>query len=61
MERRNFFITLGIAVCILFVGGFIFRDSAAGSQLSVVAAFAIGLTLLNVLDARERSRKRGKG
>jgi hypothetical protein len=60
MERRNFFTTLGIAVCIVVLGRILFQDSAAGSQLSVVAAFAIGLTLLNVLDARERSRKRGK-
>jgi hypothetical protein len=60
MERRNFFTTLAIAVCILFVGRFIFRDSAAGSQLTVVASFAIGQALLFVLDSRERRRRQGK-
>lgn len=57
MATRNFLISLFVAVCILFVGGFLFRGSEAGTQLAVVASFAIGLTLLNVFDSRERRAK----
>ncbi|HKB52185.1 MAG TPA: hypothetical protein VKC63_12260 [Solirubrobacterales bacterium] len=58
---KNFYITLAIAACILFVGGFLFRHSEMGSFATVAAAFGIGLSLLHVLDDRERRRKRDTG
>ena len=60
MERRNFFLSLAVAICIQVFGRIAFRDSVAGSQLSVVASFAIGQTLLFVLDGRERDRTHRK-
>ncbi len=54
---RNFYITLGLATCVLLVGGFVFRHSEAGSFLTLVVAFVGGLSLLHVLDDRERQRK----
>jgi hypothetical protein len=60
MSRRNFLASLLATACILFVGGLLFRDSAAGIQLSVVAALAVGHTLLFVLDGRERRRNERK-
>lgn len=58
MITRNFYISLLVFNCILFLGGWLLRDSEAGVQAVVVAAFAIGLTLLHVLDDRDRRHKR---
>jgi hypothetical protein len=44
---------------ILFVGAWLLRDSEAGVQAVVVVAFAVGLTMLEVLDSRDRRRARG--
>lgn len=55
---RNFYFTLLIAISILFVGGFLFRDSEVGSFATLAASFGIGLGLLEILDERERRRKR---
>jgi hypothetical protein len=45
---------------ILFSGGWLLRHSEAGVQVVVVAAFAIGLTLLHVLDDRDRRREQSR-
>jgi len=58
---RNFYITLFIAGCIIFVGGTLAGDSEIGGMVVVIAAFVIGLTLLDVLDSRERRRKQDGG
>jgi hypothetical protein len=60
MVTRNFYISLLVANGILFLGGWLLRDSEAGVQAVVVAAFAIGLTLLHVLDDRDRRRKQSR-
>jgi hypothetical protein len=57
---RNFYISLAIFNGILFLGGWLVRDSEAGVQAVVVAAFAIGLTLLHVLDDRDRRGKQNR-
>lgn len=54
---RNFYISLAIAIVILFGGGFLFRGSETGSGAAMVLAFAVGLTLLHVLDGRDQRRK----
>jgi hypothetical protein len=61
MITRNFYITLLIAVCILFTGGFLFRDSEAGMFATAFLSFAIGHTLLEVLDNRDRRRNKQRG
>ncbi len=55
--KRNFYISLAIGVCILFVGGYVFRDSEIGSFAVLVATFGVSLTLIHVLDDRDRRRK----
>jgi hypothetical protein len=55
---RNFYITLALAACILLAGGFLFRHSEIGSFATLVLAFGGGLSLLHLLDDRERRRKR---
>ncbi len=57
MITRNFYISLLVFNAILFSGGWLLRGSEAGVQAVVVTAFAIGLTLLHVLDDRDRRRK----
>jgi hypothetical protein len=57
MITRNFYISLLVFNGILFSGGWLLRESEAGVQAVVVAAFAIGLTLLHVLDDRDQRRK----
>lgn len=57
MITRNFYIALAAAVSILLVGGYVFRHSEGGSQLTVVVAFAVGFTLLHMLDDRDQRRK----
>ena len=59
MITRNFYISLVVFNLILFVGGWLLRDSEAGVQAVVVLAFAVGLTMLEVLDSRDRRRTRG--
>jgi hypothetical protein len=55
---RNFYISLAIAIVILFGGGlFLFRGSETGSGVAMVLAFAVGLTLLQVLDDRDERRR----
>jgi len=54
MITRNFYISLLVFNVILFGGGLLLRDSDAGVQAVVVVAFAVGLTLLHVLDDRDR-------
>lgn len=56
---RNFYISLLVFNGILFPGGWLLRHSEAGVQAVVVVAFAVGITLLHVLDDRERRRKQG--
>lgn len=58
---KNFYITLALAGCVLFAGGFLFRHSQAGAFATVTVAFVGGISLLNVLDDRERRRKREAG
>ena len=58
MITRNFYISLVVFNLILFVGGWLLRDSEAGVQAVVVIAFAVGLTMLEVLDGRDRRRSR---
>jgi hypothetical protein len=57
---RNFYISLLVFNGILFLGGWLARDSEAGVQAVVVGAFAIGLTLLHVLDDRDRRRRQSR-
>lgn len=59
MVTRNFYISLVVFNLILFVGGWLLRHSEAGVQAVVVIAFAVGLTMLEVLDSRDRRRTRG--
>jgi hypothetical protein len=54
---RNFYITLALAACVLFIGGFLFRHSEVGSFATLVVAFVGGLSLLHLLDDREWRRK----
>lgn len=61
MITRNFYIAFAALVCILFSGGYVFRYSEAGSQLTVVVAFAVGFTLLHVLDDRDERRRQQHG
>ncbi len=56
--RRNFYLSLLAAVCVLTVGGFFFHDSEVGSYLVPGIAFFGGLILLNVLNDREWRRLR---
>jgi hypothetical protein len=58
---RNFYLTLLLAACILGSGGFLFRDSEAGSFATVIVAFGVGLGLLEILDDRDRRRKQSSG
>jgi len=58
---RNFYISLLVFNVILFAGGWLLRDSEAGVQAVVVVAFAVGLTLLHVLDDRDRRGRRSRG
>jgi len=60
MITRNFYISLVVFNLILFVGGWLLRDSEAGVQAVVVVAFAVGLTMLEVLDSRDRRRTSGR-
>ena len=54
---KNFYITLVLAACVLFVGGLLFRHSEIGSFVTLVVVFVGGISLLHFLDDRERSRK----
>jgi hypothetical protein len=56
-RNRNLFISLAVAVCILFSGGLLFRGSEAIAALTMIASFGIGQVVLFVLDARERRRE----
>jgi len=56
MITRNFYISLVVFNLILFGGGWLLRHSEAGVQATVVIAFAVGLTMLEVLDSRGRRR-----
>jgi hypothetical protein len=58
MITRNFYLTLLISACILLVGGFLFRHSEAGSFATAFLSFAVGFTLLQVLDDRDRRPKK---
>jgi hypothetical protein len=53
---RNFYFTQLIAMGIIIVAGSLFRDSEIGMFAALMAAFVIGLTLLDVLDDREKRR-----
>ena len=59
MITRNFDISLLVFNVILSRGGLLLRHSEAGVQAVVVVAFVVGLTILHVLDARDRRRTRG--
>jgi hypothetical protein len=54
---RNFYITLALAACVLLVGGFLFRHSEIGSFATLALVFVGSISLLNILDDRERHRK----
>jgi hypothetical protein len=58
MITRSFYISLVVFNLILFVGGWLLRHSEAGVQAIVVVAFTVGLTVLHVLDDRDRRRMR---
>lgn len=58
---KNFYITLALAACVIFGGGILFRHSEIGVFATEVLAFVGGISLLNVLDDRERRRKREAG
>jgi hypothetical protein len=60
MNMRNVYISLLAFNGIIFPGGWLLRDSEAGVQAVVVVAFAISLTLLNVLDDRDRRREQSR-
>ena len=60
MTMRNVYISLLVFNGILFPGGWLLRDSEAGVQAVVVAAFAISLTLLHMLDGRDRRRQQSR-
>lgn len=60
MSMRNVYISVLAFNGILFPGSWLLRDSEAGVQVVVVVAFAISLTLLHVLDDRDRRRKQGR-
>jgi hypothetical protein len=57
---RGFYISLLISVGILGSGGFLFRGSDAASQAVAVAAFVVGLTVLNVIDHWDRRHERDR-
>ena len=57
MIARNFYISMTIAVIILFSGGFLFKGSEGLMWVVQILSFSVGLTLLHVLDDRDRRRK----
>jgi uncharacterized membrane protein len=56
---RNFYFSLFFMACVLAIGGILFHDSEVGSYVVVGVAFFGGLTLLDILDSRERRRNQG--
>lgn len=59
--KRNFYLCLAVAVCVLTVGGFLFHDSEVGDYVVPGVAFFGGLILLNVLNDREWRRQQRSG
>jgi hypothetical protein len=60
--RRNFFITLFLAIGVLAVGGFLFGNSEVGFYVVPGVAFFGGLGLLIALNDRElRHQERSDG
>jgi hypothetical protein len=57
MGPRNIYIAFLVFAAILVPGAILFRHSEMGSQAVFIASFGGGLLLLNVLDARQRSRE----
>lgn len=57
MNVRNFYISMAIAILILFSGGFLFRSSESLTWAVQILSFSVGLTLLHVLDGRDQRRK----
>jgi len=55
---KNFYITLGLAFCVLLVGRFLFRDSEIGLFATLMLAVVGGLSLLHFLDNRQHRRER---
>lgn len=55
---RNFYLTQLIAMAIIIVAGSLFRDSEIGMFAALMTAFAVGLTLLDVLDERDHRRRK---
>jgi hypothetical protein len=56
--KKNFYITLALAACVIFAGGILFRHSQIGVFATLILAFGGGLSLLQFLDDRERHRKK---
>jgi len=57
MGPRNIVIAWVAFTGILFPGGLLFRDSEAILVAFQVVAFAVGFTVLHVLDGRDRRRR----
>ncbi|HEX5763645.1 MAG TPA: hypothetical protein VFY04_11070 [Solirubrobacterales bacterium] len=58
--RRNLYLSLASAVCVLVVGGFLFHNSAVGDYVVPGIAFFGSFVLLTVLNDREwRRQERG--
>lgn len=60
MNMRNIYISLLAFNGIIFPGSWLLRDSETGVQTVVIVAFVISLTLLHVLDDRDRQRKQSR-
>jgi hypothetical protein len=54
---RNIYISLLVAVGIVFPGALLFRDEETASQVVVVVAFTASIGILQILDARQRRRE----
>lgn len=54
---KNFYITLGLAFCVLVVGRFLFRDSEIDLFATLMLAVVGGLSLLHFLDDRQYRRE----
>jgi hypothetical protein len=58
MITKGFYVSLLVFAGILLLGGLLFRDSEAGVQVAVVAAYLVGATVLCVFDIREGRRRK---
>jgi len=58
---RNFYLTLFLSACIFVAGGLLFQGSEAGAYVVVGLGFFGCLILFNILEDRERRRRRRSG